>query len=98
MVKERSDAIGATVQAVIIAQIVIPEKLNAKNVRAKAKSNVTNVVVKERLHALIAMVKVENNSWRTHNNGFSAMLASEYILIEISLISCSPIFTNITEL
>ena len=32
------------------------------------------------------------------NKGFSAMLASEYILIDISLISCSPSFTNITEL
>ena len=32
------------------------------------------------------------------NKGFSAMLASEYVLIDISLISCSPSFTNITEL
>ena len=35
---------------------------------------------------------------RTHNKGFSAMLASEHIRIDISLIGCSPNFTNITEL
>jgi hypothetical protein len=33
-----------------------------------------------------------------YNKGFSAMLASEHILIDISLISCSPSFTNITKL
>ena len=32
------------------------------------------------------------------NKGLSAMLASEHILIDISLISCSPSCTNITEL
>jgi len=32
------------------------------------------------------------------NKGFSAMLASEHILIDITLISCNPNFTNITEL
>ncbi len=32
------------------------------------------------------------------NKGFSAMLAAEYILIDISLISYSPSITNITEL
>ena len=34
----------------------------------------------------------------TANKGFSAMLAAEYVLIDISLISYSPSFTNITEL
>jgi hypothetical protein len=33
-----------------------------------------------------------------HNKGLSAMLASEYIMIDISLFSCSSIFTNITQL
>ena len=32
------------------------------------------------------------------NKGFSAMLALEHNLIDISLISYSPSFTNITEL
>ena len=32
------------------------------------------------------------------NKGLSAMLASEHILVDISLISCSPSCTNITEL
>lgn len=35
---------------------------------------------------------------RTQNKEFSAMLAAAYILIEISLISCSPRWTNTTEL
>src|SRR3989442_87702 len=35
---------------------------------------------------------------RTHNMGFSAMLADEYILIDISLIGYSPGLTNKAEL
>jgi len=31
------------------------------------------------------------------NKGFSSMLASEHIFINISLISCSPSWTNTTE-
>jgi len=34
----------------------------------------------------------------TANKGLSATLAAEHILIDISLISCSSTFTNITEL
>ena len=38
------------------------------------------------------------NEITAYNKGFSAMLASQHILIDISLISCSPSFTNITGL
>src|SRR4029079_11547416 len=41
---------------------------------------------------------LDKEKGHAYNKGFSAMLASEYILIDISLISYSPSFTNITEL
>ena len=46
---------------------------------------------------LVAVSKGERTT-RGFQGSRTAMLASEYILIDISLISCSPNFTNITEL
>jgi hypothetical protein len=39
-----------------------------------------------------------NKKGTAYNKGLSAMLAAEQILIDISLISCSPNCTNITQL